>query len=515
MSKDQFLQQQATAIINHYKTGNFKQVIEKGNALIKKYPDQIIFYNATSLALCATGKYKEALKLLHDANNFFHNNIYVFNNLGLIYYNLNQHENAKLFLNKALKLNDEHIGALINLGNVFLKEGNASEAKKNYDKALSLNPPKENQLNIYNALGNYHQQVGNLVEAEKIFKNLSLMNLENTQADKQISMFRKYKNENDDHLKVMINKLDKISSDVNKEPLLFALGKAYEDIKNYKKSFNYIRLGNDLVNKRINYDIEKDQKLFKNIKLISRDIIFSKKIKDSKKIIFILGMPRSGTTLTEQIISSHNKVSGAGELPFLSDNFEKYRSKLNFNTINDNVINDAKVDYINKLKSFNYKSEYITDKSPLNFRWIGFIKQMFPDSKIIHCERDPMDTCYSNYKNFFTGNSLGFTYNLDNLGTYYNLYEELMVFWNNKYPNEIYNLKYEKLISQSEEEIKKLLKFCGLSWDVNCLQHQNNKKIVATASLAQVRSPIYKTSLKNWENYKQELNELFMKINKI
>ena len=513
MSKDQYLQQQATAIINYYNSGDFKQVIEKGNILIKKFPDQIIFYNATSLALCAIGKFKEALNLLHNANNNFLNNIYIFNNLGMIYYNLNQHDDAKVYLNKALKLNSKHIGALVNLGNVFLKEGNATEAKKLYERALSLSPPKENQINIKNALGNYYQQVGDFTNAEKVFGELSLMDLNNTQADKQRSMFRKYKNEEDPHFKVMLEKLNKIKSNISKEPLFFALGKAYEDIKDYKQSFKYFKMANDLAHERIGYDIKKDKELFGNIKDLFDNFEHQIKTNTQKKIIFILGMPRSGTTLVEQILSSHKKVFGAGELPFLSDNFEKYRSIENIKNIKTEDIQGAQFDYIKKLKSFNFSEEYVTDKSPLNFRWIGFIKSIFPNSKIIHCDRDPMDSCFSNFKNSFSRNSLGFSYNLEILGSYYNLYKDLMNYWNKKFPKEIYNLKYENLVNQSETEIKSILNFCNLEWDESCLEPQKNKKIVATASLAQVRSPIYKSSVRNWENFKSDLDDLHKKVN--
>ena len=219
-------------------------------------------------------------------------------------------------------------------------------------------------------------------------------------------------------------------------------------------------------------------------------------------------MPRSGTTLAEQIISSHNKVYGAGELPFLTENLEILRREENLKSLNSNLIDNVRIDYLKKIERFNYNEEYITDKSPLNFRWIGIIKMMFPNSKIIHCKRDAMDTCFSNFKNSFAQGSLGFAYSLKNLGEYYNLYNDLMDFWNNKYPGEIYNLNYEKLVDEPEIEIRNLLNFCNLDWDENCLQHQKNKKIVATASLAQVRSPVYKSSIKKWQNFKDDLVEL-------
>lgn len=507
-SKDQYIQNQASSIINNYNAGNFDEVIKKGLSLIKKYPNQFLFYNATSLALSAKGRFKDALTLLHEANTNFPNNIFIFNNLGLIYSNLNQNDDAKVFLNKALKINENHISALINLGNVLIKEGNENEAKKLYDKALSLNPPKESLINVLSTLGNYYQQIGDFESAEKTFEKLTNIDFNNTHVDKQRSLIRKYKSKDDPHLKQMEEKIKKINIDVIKQPLLFALGKAYEDIKDYKKSFLCLKEGNDLANKRINYDIKKDRSLFENLKNFFNESKIEYTSKKNKKVIFILGMPRSGTTLVEQIISSHHKVYGAGELPFLTENLEILRREKNLNNLNSNFIDNLRIDYLKKIERFKYSEEYITDKSPLNFRWIGIIKMIFPDSKIIHCKRDSMDTCFSNFKNSFAQGSLGFSYNLKNLGEYYNLYDDLMDYWNNKYPGEIYNLSYEKLVEEPEIEIRNILNFCNLDWDENCLQHQKNKKIVATASLAQVRAPVYKSSIKKWKNFKDELVEL-------
>ena len=507
-SKDQYIQNQASSIINNYNAGNFKDVVKKGLSLIKKFPDQFLFYNATSLALTAQGRFKEALTLLHEAETNFDNNIFILNNLGLVYSNLNQIDNAKIYFDKALKINPNHISALVNLGNTLIKVGEDDEAKKLYDKALSLNPPKESLTNVLSALGNYYQQIGDFENAERTFEKLSDIDFNNTQADKQRSLIRKYKNKDDPHLKQMEEKIKKINIDDRKQPLLFALGKAYEDIKDYKNSFLYLKEGNDLANKKINYDIKKDQNLFENLKNFFDDLKIEYAAKKNKKIIFILGMPRSGTTLAEQIISSHHKVYGAGELPFLTENLEILRREGNLKKLNSNLIDNVRVDYLKKIERFKYSEEYITDKSPLNFRWIGIIKMMFPDSKIIHCRRDSMDTCFSNFKNSFAQGSLGFSYNLKNLGEYYNLYDDLMDYWNNKYPGEIYNLDYEKLVDDPEIEIRNILNFCNLDWDENCLQHQKNKKIVATASLAQVRSPVYKSSIKKWQNFKDDLVEL-------
>ncbi len=165
-------------------------------------------------------------------------------------------------------------------------------------------------------------------------------------------------------------------------------------------------------------------------------------------------------------------------------------------------------EYLDKIKFFNYKENVLTDKAPLNFKWIGFIKILFPNAKIIHCDRDAMDTCFSIFKNYFQSYGLSFGYDIKKLGKFYNLYKDLINFWINKYPNQIYNLSYEKMISNQKQETEKLLSFCNLDWDENCLSPHKNRKTVATASLAQVRSPVYNSSIKKWKKFSDELSEL-------
>jgi hypothetical protein len=178
------------------------------------------------------------------------------------------------------------------------------------------------------------------------------------------------------------------------------------------------------------------------------------------------------------------------------------------NSLNLENLNNVKNDYLDGIKTFDYKEKIITDKAPLNFRWIGFIKILFPNSKIIHCEREPMDVCFSNYKNSFGSNALSYCYNLENLGSYYNLYKNLMIFWHNIFPDGIYNLSYENLTQNQELETKKLIKFCDLNWEKDCLSPHKNKNKISTASLAQARKPIYKTSINKWKNYSKYLENL-------
>ena len=229
-------------------------------------------------------------------------------------------------------------------------------------------------------------------------------------------------------------------------------------------------------------------------------------------------MPRSGTTLVEQIISSHSKVFGGYELLFFNNLIKKYLYKNNILSTRDILKGDSdnfvKVgkQYINSIKQISTK-ERMTDKLPINFKWIGFIKLILPNSKIVHCTRDSKDTCLSIYKNYFTNTELSYAYHCDELVNFYNLYSDLMKFWNKILPKYIIKVEYEKLIKNPKHEIKTLIKSCGLKWDEKCLKFYNNKRAIKTASDVQARNKIYKSSINSWKNYKKYLDKCFSGLN--
>jgi len=331
-----------------------------------------------------------------------------------------------------------------------------------------------------------------------------------------IGQSMKYSKNNDHYISITNKILDKNLPDKEKVELYFAITKAEEDMNNFKEASQNLILGNNLKKKLSNYNVKKDLDLLKNIKEIFNNYNpKSETKKKDDKIIFILGMPRSGTSLVEQIISSHSNVFGCGELPILSkiikDNFIKNNliSVDSFDKVinEDKKINDLKINYQKFIKNFNVKEQFITDKAPLNFRWIGFIKILFPNSKIIHCKRDPKNNCLSIYKNLFEG-GLNFAYDQEDLVRYYKEYENLMLFWKTKFKDSIFEIEYENLVNNNQDEIKKIINFCGLEWEDKCLAFHKNTNPIKTMSTAQARKPIYKTSLKSFEKYKEYLTFL-------
>ena len=513
-------EKEAQIILNYFKAKDYISAEVKAKKLIKKFPNFQAVYNLLGLCLQSQKKFLEAIKYYKIAIQNNPNFFVAINNLGLTYHNMYDLKNAQHYYERAIEINPKFTHPISNLGNVKKELNNYEEAIKCYKLALSI----DNKLYIVlHNLGMAYQALGKFEESKKYFESVLKINSKFTRADRSLSMSLKY-DINNPHLKIMENKIkDQSLNNFQKIELYFGLGKAYEDIKNYKKSFENYKLGNKIKRDAIKYQINDDVKLFENIKNSFSNINFQNLENvgnKSNKMIFILGMPRSGTTLVEQIIANHKNVYGAGELrdltQIIKENFlvnDKIKFPEKFNIKDQNFFSNMGTKYLENLDRYNTNKNYITDKAPLNFKWIGLIKLILPKSKIIHCTRDPKDTCLSLFKNFFEG-ELNFSYNLEEAGKYYKLYQNLMEFWKQLLPDFIYDISYEKLVENQEFESRKLLDFCNFDWDKNCLTFYRNKRGIVTASFAQTRKPIYKNSVKSWQNYKNELLPLFKILEK-
>ena len=502
-------------LLNLFKTGNFNLVITKCKKLIKEFPEYLILYNILGSGYQNIGKFNLAKEVFLKGYKMDSNNIAIMNNLANTYKSIGEIDLSENLFNKIIKKNSNYINAYVNLGNLKRDFNNFSESIKLYEKALKINDKVP--VTLY-SLALAHQGIGNFTKANDYAQRVLKLDPKFTQADMLISQSTKYDLDND-HYNLMIKKIEDL--DLNSDQkinLHFAIAKANEDFGNTNKSFVHFDLGNKIKRKTINFDIKDEIILFNSIKQNFNKFNFKKiqqKKVSNKKLIFILGMPRSGTSLVEQIVSSHSMVFGAGELPQLSkivqnhflDNGVISMEKLNELINDDKLVEKLNNNFYKYISSFNSKEFFITDKAPLNFRWIGFIKVLFPDSKIIHCVRNPKDNCFSLYKNLFEG-GLGFTYDQKELGAYYNLYSDLMNFWKKHFTNSIYEIKYEEIIENSDVEIKKLISFCNLSWESDCLTFYKNKSPIKTMSTAQARKPIYKTSINSYEKFSSFLGDL-------
>ena len=511
------LSDQIQILLNQFNARNFDLVISKGNILIKKNPEHIILYNFVGSAYQQIGDYINANKNFKNGLKLDPKNLPMMNNLAMSYKNLLKYGLAEKLYLEVLDINDKYINAYINLGNLKRDLNLFDEAIKLYEKALSIS---DDIPVIYYSLALAHQGIGNFEKAISYANKTLELNSNFTRADHLISQSKKY-DLTDKHFSLLQKKMDNLTSDnLEKVDLYFSIAKAHEDMGNIKDAADNLIRGNKLKKVLIKYDNTEELKFIKNIKENFKEINYNKvTAHKNENTIFILGMPRSGTSLVEQIISSHSEVFGGGELPILSNiirnNFVDDNllfKKTFYKNIRDPlVISGIKSEYLNFTKNFKFSEKYITDKAPLNFRWIGFIKLMFPNIKIIHCTRDPKNNCLSMFKNLFEG-SLNFTYDQDDLVEYYHHYLDLMSFWKLKFEDSILEIKYENLINNNVDEIKKIIKFCNLDWENDCLSFHKNKAPIKTMSTAQARRPIYKSSLKAYDKFKSYLTVFEKKL---
>ena len=519
MKKINFIEKQKK-ILNFFQTGDYDYVISECKILIKKIPVKHSLINLIGLCYQQKQDYKSAKKYYLEANKLAPDDLSILNNLGNIYKNLNDFDNAKVQYEKAISLNPNYIHALVNYGNLHKDVNNFQEAIKFFKKALDI---KNDIFLVHNNIAVAYQSIGEFELAKKHAFKVIELNPHFMGSHKLLSQIIDY-NKDKTHLKILEDtlKIENLKID-QKIPLNFALGKAYEDVKDYKKSFKYLSEGNKLKKQTISFNIEKEKNLFKDIKFFFKEknigqIKFDTKL--NKRAIFILGMPRSGTTLVEQVIASHPEVYGAGELPYITSlvkEFFYHKDKIdkdkfqNFISKNPHLLHEK---YFNSLTNYNKSAKVITDKAPLNFRWIGFINLLFPRSKIILCNRNAKDVCLSLYKNAFDSNKLSWTYDELDILNYYNLYMDIIKFWKKKLPDTIYTINYEKLVINEKDEIKKIINFCDLKWDEKCLNfHKNKKTPIKTASISQARKKIYRSSVNSSIHFENFLKKLFNNLN--
>ena len=503
MITNEELQNKIKILTNKLQIGLFDEVIFDAKKLLKKDTNQVIF-NILSLAYQSKGDFDSSINLLNKVLKNQPNNIFFLNNIGLSYLKKNDFKNASYYFERAIEINPNYINVLNNYGNLKKELNLFYEAIEYFNKALLLD---DNNLELNFNIATMYQGLGDYKNSIKYFKKTLEINPNFSKSDRNLSSMINYTNDNQHFLDMKKKILNEKLNIHQKIELNFALGKAYEDIKDYKNSFKNLKKANSLMKKITKYNIQQDKNLFKDIKdfFIGQNIIPAPSSKI--KTIFIIGMPRSGTSLVEQIISSHDKVFGCGELAYMSQIVkEKFLNNSNLKELDKSLV-EAKDEYISKISYGNNNFLNFTDKSPLNFRWIGFILNMLPNSKIVHCRRNKLDVCWSNYKNQFEG-SLHFSNNFQDLGIFYHMYEDLMNFWQKEFPSQIYDLDYEHLIHDSENKIRDLINFCELEWDKNCLKHHENKRAIKTVSFNQARKPIYKDKVKNTLLFDEYLSEL-------
>jgi Tfp pilus assembly protein PilF len=488
------------------------QLISKS---IAKDSNQPSFYNNLGSVLGEQGKLDDAIQSYQRALSINPDYAEAHYNLGVVLGEQGKLDDAIQSYQRALSINPDYAEAHNNLGSVLRKQDKLDDAMQSYQRALSVNP---DYADAHSNLGDVLQEQGKLDDAIQSYRRVLSINPDYAKAHRNLAKLKRHTNYDYEiqKMEVLHRKLD-ITAE-QRMHLAFGLGKAFEDLGEHEKSFKFILEGNELKRNTYTYNIIEDMDFFNNLKNVFNGQLFRKHADDGhgdNTPIFIVGMMRSGSTLVEQILASHTLVCGAGELSDLSKIAIRSSEKITGTKfpfcvakLSPQNLENLGADYTKRLRQFSGSAKYITDKMLNNFLFIGMIRLILPNAKIIHCKRDPKDICLSVFKNYFAADTHKYAYDLRELGEYYNLYQELMDYWYNILPGYILGIQYEDIVGNHEDTTRKLLEYCELPWDEACLSFHRTVRPVRTASVEQVRRPIYNSSVGLWRQYEKHLSPL-------
>lgn len=468
------------------------------------------------ITLYTLQEYEEALAQGQDLARQFPNVPFIPNVLGAVNAGLGRAEAAAACYRDAISLNPDYAEAHGNLADTLNSLGRPEEAIASAMKALEIEPTF---AEAHNNLGNALYLVGKVAEATASYERALELMPDYGEAHRNLSTVKRYR-EGDPQIPAMQALIDRADlSNRNRMNLSFALGKARDDLGDRDAAFLFFCDGNRLRKLELGYDISYDVERFAAIRSAfagevpgmgasgeaeARAARSGETGSAGAKVpVFVLGMPRSGTTLVEQILASHSRVHAAGELGLLGQSVSA--SGWQSTGLAGEVLRSVRDAYFSGLGRIGTSERYVVDKMPANFLWIGFICATMPEAKIVHVMRDARATCWSNFKHYFSSTGNGFANDLVDVAKYYRLYTDLMSFWNERFPGRIYELRYETLTESQEAETRRLLEHVGLEWEAECLEFHRTERVVPTASATQVRQAMYQGSSDAWREYENHL----------
>ena len=497
-----------------FNTQRFSDMEMLAQSLVRQYPDSGAAWKALGTAQHVQNKdavaaLKKAIRLLPDDPE-------TLNNLAASLLNRNVADEAALIAGKALAIRPDFAEAHANLARSLALLGRLDESISHYRAAATLRP--EFAL-IHSGLGGALHELGNFDEAAASFQRAIALDPNMIEAHYGLAYLKTYAADDPDlaTLEFQRSRANTLPMEVRLR-LWFALGKAYEDAGRYDDAFVAYHEGNRLKAVPRN-EAGEDRMIERIITMFSREFIeqhadcgFA-----DKTPVFIVGMPRSGTTLLEQILATYpDSIYGAGELNDLGivveETFRSNPSKPFPTALADlprEVFARMGQQYVARIKRLAPEARYVIDKMPANFFYVGLIRLILPHAKIIHAMRNPMDSCFSSYARLFNSDQQEFTYDLGSLGLYYQRYARLMRHWHDVLPSgSILDVRYEDLVENTEAQARRIIDYLELPWDERCLDFHRNTRRVGSASAAQVRKPVYQTSVARWKHFEKHLAPL-------
>jgi tetratricopeptide (TPR) repeat protein len=493
--------------------GAFDRAVEHYTAAVEQEPDNAQHLGFLGSAHQQNGDAQLALEIYERALALDGGTASVLNGLSVLYMDRDDYAQAKALLLRSVRLKPSDANAQTNLAITLQHLNEHEEALRCAQKAIKLEPVNPD---AHFALASIMTQMGRIDEAVRHCEKTIQQHRTFGEAYDLLARMRKFTEAD----KPFIAKTEKVLVSgmpaKQRYALHYALGKMYDDCREWDKAFEHFEKANLLKRKR--FDIERVRKVF-GLRCSAFDRPALERYRAfghaSQQPVFIVGMPRSGTTLMEQMIASHPRAAGADELTELpriallvspDDDLRRLVSRTHANLTPTSIESHAET-YLSVLRQGREAAERIVDKQPGNFCHLGLISILFPNATIIHAVRNPLDTCLSCYfQNFST---LAWANDLKLIADTYRLYRETMEYWERVLPaGKILEVCYERLIEDPATEGRRLLEGCGLEWDEGCLRFYEQNRVVKTASVWQARQPIYRSAQQRWKHYASHLGEL-------
>lgn len=504
----------------HESRGKPDEAIAASRRAIAINPDYDLAHYNLGNALNAQGKYEEAaasyqhaLRIRPDYAEAYHGQATALDALG-------RQDEAVTCCQEALRIKPEFVDAHITLAAALISLQRPEEALKHCQRAVEIKP---DDIDAIALLTDITDQTGDIERAYQHLRPLletinNDIGADHVNVALAFSSISKHLGRQQEAISLMEQMLERNPSlsVTSRRKLHFNLGKLYDATGEYDKAFAHFQQGNaskPVTSNSARHAAEVDSL----IAVYSTDFMtrMPRASIRSDRPVFIVGMARSGTSLVEQILSSHPAVFGAGELPdiiqlplslhIILGTEQRYPQCSPLLT--QDKLDTLAQHYLERLESLSSDATRVTDKMPGNFTHLGLIELLLPDARVIHCMRDPLDTCLSCYFQIFS-RSHPYSYDLANLGAFYNGYRKIMQHWRQVLTIPMMEVQYEELVTNQEPVSRKLIEFCGLEWDERCLEFHKTKRFVGTASFDQVRQPIYKKSVGRWKNYERHIGLL-------
>jgi tetratricopeptide (TPR) repeat protein len=493
--------------------GRLAEAIEHFERVIALNPSHGSAHYSLGTVLMAQGRIAEATVHYERALQLSPGHADLHNNLGVALAEQGRTAEATVHYERALVLSPGYAAAHGNLGTALGEQGRTGEAAAHLERAIELDP---GQADAHNSLGNLYKDEGRFEDAMAHYARAIAIRPDHGEAYLNRSEIKRFLPGDAElaALEALVRRND--LSATKAIHIHFALAKALEDTREYGRSFAHLRTGNALKRGQIRYDETRALGMLRRIAAVFDGSLLDRLrgAGDPSQVpVFVLGMPRSGSTLIEQILASHPQVHGAGELP----GFEAAASGV-FNTgagypecvsaLDGVTLRRLGQAYLAGLPAIGDGKLRIVDKLPGNFLNIGLIRLFLPNARIVHTMRRPVDTCLSCYSKLFTSGHR-YTYDLAELGRFYRGYRELMAHWRAALPpGAMLEVAYEDVVGDLEGQARRLIDYCGLRWDDRCLRFHETRRPVRTASAIQVRQPLFRSSLERWRKYETEIAPL-------